>query len=100
MNGIVHFGTAAAGRLKSHADLHPLDRLHGHDGLRESAVELAIPLCMRSQTDRQAIHPHLNNAAERVALFAHAINEFCHQRIFLGVERIDAAGVTNCPQFL
>ena len=89
MNRVVHLRAAAPGRLEAETDLNSLDRLHGHDGLRQPAVELAVPLRVRSQSDRQAVHPDFDHAAERVALLANSVDKRGHLGIAVGVQGID-----------
>ncbi len=70
VNRVVNLRAAAPGRFEAEADLDAFDRLHGHHRLGEPAVELAVPLGMRAEAERQAFDAHLDDAAERVALFA------------------------------
>ena len=87
----MHLGAASPGRFKAHADFHALDRLLGHHGLSEPAVELAIPLGVRAQADGQPVDADLHHATERVALLADAVDEFGHLGVAFGMQRIDGA---------
>ncbi len=98
MNRVVNLRAAPPRRLEAEADLDALDRLHGHHGLRDPAVELAIPLRMRAEADRQAVDPHLDHAAEGVALLADAVDELRHLRITFGMERIDGACIAEAAK--
>ena len=71
---------AAAGRLEAQADLDALDRLHGHHGLGQPAVELAVPLGVRAQAEGQALDAHFDDAAERVAVFAGGVDQSFDRR--------------------
>ena len=64
---VVDLGAAAPGRLEPQADLDPLDRLHRHDRLGQPAVELAVPLGVRAQSEGHALDADLDDAAQRVA---------------------------------
>ena len=95
MNRVVHLRAGPPGRLESQADLHALDRLHGHHGLRQTAVELAVPLGMRAQAERQPLDAHLDDAAQRVAFLPLGVDQLLDGRVAVGVERIDLAGVAQ-----
>jgi hypothetical protein len=87
---------AAPRRLEAHANLHALDRLHRHHSLGESAVELAVPLRVRAEADRQAVHMHLHDAAERVALLADRVDERRDLGVAFGMQRyIEGAGAVR-----
>ena len=55
------------GDVRALADADGLDRGNRHDGLRQAAVELAIPLHVAAQAHRQSRDDDLERAAERVA---------------------------------
>ena len=64
---VVYTGPRAARRLEAEPDLDALGRLHAHQGMRQPAVELAIPLGVTAETGRQPDRDRLDHAAERVA---------------------------------
>ena len=94
----MHLRPAAAGGLEAHADLDTLDRLHGHHRLRNATIELAIPLGMRAEADRQPHDLHFHDATERVALLADPVDETRHVRITIGEKGIDRAGIADRTQ--
>ena len=65
---IVDLRAGTPGRLETHADLDPLDRLHRHHGLGQPAVELLVPLRVRAEAEGDALDADLDHAAQRVAL--------------------------------
>ena len=75
LNRIVDLRAASPRCLEPQADLDSLDGLHGHHGLGQPAVELYVPLRVRSQPERQAFDAHFENPAERVALFAAFVDQ-------------------------
>ena len=91
----MHLRPTAAGRLEAHANLDALDRLHCHHGLRKPSVELAIPLGVGAEADRQARNLHFDDASERIALLTDPVDETRHVRITSGEERIDGARITD-----
>src|SRR5882672_24982 len=70
--------------LQSHSDLHsfPTRRssdltfhgLNAHDGLRELAVELLVPLRVASEADGNAVRDHFKDSADGVAGFESGIH--------------------------
>ena len=58
----------APGVVPAVADLDALDRLDAHQGLGEQPVELAVPVDVTAEADRQAVAEHLDDPAERVSL--------------------------------
>ena len=67
VDGVVDLGAGPPGRLEAQADLDPLHRLHGHHGLGQPAVELAVPLGVGAQPEGHALDADLDDAAQRVA---------------------------------
>ena len=55
---------------------------------------------MRSQTERQAFHPHLDDASQRIALLSRCIDEFLELWILFRIERVDDAFVTQFSMFV
>src|SRR5216683_7842497 len=66
---IVEGRAADARRAEAHPELDALDRLQAHQRVADPAVELAIPLHVAAESDRQARRHDLDDAAERVAGF-------------------------------
>src|SRR5207237_5602962 len=75
---VVGFRAWPCGGGETVADLHTLDGLDAHQGLREPAVELAIGLHVRSESRRRAERKHLEHAAERVATLPRAVDLLDH----------------------
>ena len=61
--------------------------------LRQASIELAIPAHVRSQAHGEAVHHHLADAAQRVALALGGINQGDHLRLGGGVERAQRGGI-------
>ncbi len=95
VNRIVDLRAGTAGRREAQADFDALDRLHGHHRLSQPAVELAIPLGVRAQAEGHAVHLHLDDAAERVAVLAGAIDQLLDRRVALEVESVDFALIAD-----
>ena len=51
-NFVLHFAAERTGSENARADLDGLHRLHAHDGLRELAIQLFVPLRVRAKADR------------------------------------------------
>ena len=68
LDRIVDLRAAVPGRLESHPDLDPLDRLHRHHRLGQPAVELLVPLGVRAEAEGHALDADLDDSAQRVAL--------------------------------
>ena len=56
-----------AGQLEAVADLDALDRLDAHQRAGQPGVQPAVPLDVAAQAGRQAVHHHLDHAAQGVA---------------------------------
>ena len=70
--------SAHACNIETVADLNTLHSLNAHHSLRQQCVELAIPVHVAAETHRHAIGQHLDNAAERVAIFCRRFDLFDH----------------------
>ncbi len=99
MDRVVHVGPAASGGLESHSDLDPLDRLHRHDGLGQPPVELAVPLGVGAEPDRQAVDTHLDHATPRIPFLADAIDQFGDFGIAIRMERVDDTAFADGAKF-
>ena len=71
---VVHLRPGHRCGLRSDADADALDRRNRHHRLRKAAVELAIPVHVAAEADRQAARDHLEGAAGGVAGVAAAID--------------------------
>ncbi len=70
-NFVVQFRAEDARRTEAHPELDALDRLQAHQRVRDAAVELAVPLHVAAEADRESARNHFHDAAESVAgLFA------------------------------
>ena len=80
LNRIVNFRARPPGRFEAQADFDAFDRLHRHHRLRQAAVELAIPLGVRAQAERQPFDAHFDDAAQRVAFLAGGVDQLLELR--------------------
>ena len=76
----------AGSDLRADADPDGLDRGNGHQGLRQSPVELAVPLHVAAEADRHARHHHLEVASERVTRDACSVDGLDHRALRVGVD--------------
>ena len=76
---------APARHFEAEADLHPFDRLNAHQRLRQTAVELAVPLRMRAQPRRQAQGHNLEDTAQGIAFFFALLDQGDHFFFRLGI---------------
>src|SRR5205809_7677390 len=95
MDHVVNLRAGAAGGFKAEADFDAFDGLHGHDGLGDAAVELEVPLGMRSEAKGNTFDANFDNAAERVAGFAGFVDEVLHFGVARRIEGIDFTRFTN-----
>src|SRR5712691_68256 len=65
-NLVVQLRTADARRVEALAKFNALDSLQTHQCMSDSPVELAVPLHMTAQADRQPIRDYCDHSAERV----------------------------------
>ena len=68
------------------ADLDALDRLDAHQRAGQPGVEAAVPVHVRAEPRRQAVHDDLDDAAERVAVLVRLVDPGDHRCAGLGVE--------------
>ena len=76
------------GELEAVADLDALDRLDAHQRAGEPRVEAAVPVHVRAEAGREAVHHDLDDTAERVAVLVRLVDPLDHQ--LRGV-RVEAA---------
>ena len=76
---IVGLGSATTGDLETVTDLDALDRLDAHHRLGEHAVDLAVPVDVAAEADRNAVGEHLDDAAERIAFFGRGLDLADHR---------------------
>ena len=77
------------GEPEAVADLHPLDRLDAHQRGREPGVEPSVPVHVGAEPRRQAVHDHLDDAAEGVAVLVGLVDLGHHRLRGVGVEAAD-----------
>ena len=88
---------AGRGQLEAVAHLDALDRLDAHQRPGQPAVEAPVPVHVRAEAGRQAVHDHLDDAAEGVAVLAGGRRS--RATIRAAVSRVEAAhrvGVDAC----
>ena len=74
------------GDLEAVSDLDTLHGLDAHHGLSEQRVELAIPVDVAAEPDRDAEPEHLDDAAERVAVLGGRLDLGDHRLARVEVE--------------
>ena len=79
-NLVVYLRAAPPRHLETEADLDAFHGLNAHQRLRQTAVELAVPLGVRTQSRRQTQSHDFENAAERVAFFFALFDQRDHLR--------------------
>ena len=94
---VVGLAPPPPGDLEAVADLDTLDGLDAEHGLGQQGVELAIPVDVAAETDRDALGEHLDDATERVAVLGRRLDLEDHR---LGRRRVEAAhrGVVDLRQ--
>ena len=94
---VVRFGAGAFGDREAGADLDTLRGVDAHHGLGELAVQLAVPLHVRAEADRDAGGPHLEGAAERIAGLFGGVDGGDHALAGCGVGAADGVLVDGGP---
>ena len=74
------------GEREAVADLDALDRLDAHQRAGQPRVEPAVPVHVRAEARRQAVHDHLDDAAEGVAVLVRLVDPLDHRLARVGVE--------------
>ncbi|MGC4083840.1 MAG: hypothetical protein QM736_17440 [Vicinamibacterales bacterium] len=82
------FESGKPGDLRADADADPLDRLDRHERLRETPIELAVPLHVAAETDGQTAHDHLEAATDRVARFLRGVDDLLHLRFDITADAV------------
>ena len=82
---IVHLGAGRLGCCYAAAELNRLHRLQAHQRLREQAVETLVPVGVRADARRQAVHDDLEDAADGVAGAQGFVDLGLHRGFGLGV---------------
>ena len=77
------------GQLEAVADLDALDGLDAHEGAGQPAVEASVPVHVRAQARRQAVHDDLDDPAEGVAVLVGLVDPLHHGGGGLGVQAAD-----------
>jgi hypothetical protein len=70
----VHLRTGPARRFKTKTNLDAFDGMDAHQRLRQAPIQLAIPVHVRAQADRQAFDDDFKNAADRITGFARLVD--------------------------
>ncbi len=94
---VVRFGAGAFGDAEAGPDLDALRGVDAHHGLGELAVQLAVPLHVRAEADRDAGRPHLEDAAERIAGFFGGVDGGDHALPGCGIGAADGVLVDGGP---
>ena len=81
------------GEVEAVADLDALDRLDAHQRAGQPRVEPAVPVHVRAEARRQAVHDHLDDAAEGVAVLVGLVDLGDHRLAGVGVEAAHRVGV-------
>ena len=97
---VVQLGAAHPRRLEAPSDLDALDRLQAQQRMREASVELAIPLHVAAEADRQSGRDHLDDAAERVAGFLARVDFGDDRALGLRVGHPHLRFLGDAPQFV
>jgi len=97
---VVNLRPAPLGGLETQTDLNAFDGLDAHHGLRQPAVQLAVPLRVAAQPEGQPVDADLDNAAERVAFLADLIDQRHDRRVGFRVQAVNRAGIANSPQLV
>ena len=71
----------ASGNLETIADLNTFDGLDAHDRLREQTVDLAVPMHVASETNRQAVRQDFDDAPETVTVLCRRLDLGDHRRL-------------------
>ena len=82
----MRLAAALARDLEAVADLDALHGLDAHQRLREQAVDLAVPVHVRTETRRHAVAEHLDDPAEGVADLRGRFDLGDHRRLGVRVE--------------
>ena len=92
-DGVVRVRAAPRRVVPPIADLDGLDGLDAHERLGQEGVELAVPVHVAAQADRDAVGENLGHAAERVAHLGGGLDGGDHRRLGRGIEAADRARV-------
>src|SRR5208282_5062775 len=71
---VLHFAAEGTRGENPGADLDGFNRLHAHQRLRQPAVQLFIPLCVRAEADGHGMSHDLKYAADGVSRFQRCIH--------------------------
>ena len=88
---VVHLGAPQRRVREARSDLHPLHRLDPERSGGEPRVETQARLGVRAEPRRRSEDAHLEQAAERVAVDAGAVDRLDHAARGLGVRAADLA---------
>ena len=92
---VLDFAAVGASGGHSRADFDAFDGLDAHDGLRELAVELFVPLGVAAEADGNVVGDDFEDSADGVAGFERGI-DFGFHFFFGGSSRRSAAGIRDC----
>jgi len=90
---VVHLRALAPRGREPQAELDPLHRRDGHEGLGEASVELPVPGDVGAEADRHPERDHLDHAAQRVARRLGRVDAGDDLPLGLGVETAHGAGI-------
>src|SRR5690606_11842773 len=83
---VVHRGARAARPLEAEAELDALDRLDGHEGLGQTAVEPGVPGDVAAEADGHAPGHDLEHAAEGVPRGPSLVHRLDHAGLRLEIQ--------------
>ena len=86
---VVRQRARGGGERETVADLDALDRLDAHQRAGEPRVEAAVPVHVRAEARRQAVHDDLDDAAEGVAVLVGLVDRGDHRLAGVGVQAAD-----------